>query len=348
MKNPSSLQPACVAACVLGVLGASGGAARADDPSISRNRINIGATFGFNVSATIRNHVVAAPAGPIYDDGYVAPDISGSALKTWNWGFTNPNQVQGGNLDMHSASSPRDGSQQQFNDDSHPGFDLSYGRELGRFHIGRHAELPWGVMVGFSSTDLDLRSVNTMSGIVPRQTYPFALGGTVPPLTVPYNGTFAGPGPLIAVTPGALPPPDNVAVSSTLASKITGLAYGLKIGPFIELPIWDRFYASLGAGIMGVNADLQFDYTETTSLVAGGGATGGPPATRTATLNHSEWLFGPYATASLAYRLSETMSVFLGGQYENLGSTTISGAAKDATVKLGQFLQATAGIRFTF
>lgn len=343
MKTNSPLQPACVAVCILGVASAAS-ADTADELGLDRNRLSIGARFGFNISAKVSNLPVAASAAPNYDDGFVRTDISGNAGgKTTYWGYDQAGQLVGTDLELHSAPSPRDGTDNTLKDDPHAGFEITYGRELTRFTLGKGREVAVGVELGFGSMDLNFSGSDAITGNVLRTTDRYSVTGIVPPLP-PYAGTYAGPGPLIDAAPNSSSTA-VAAVTSTMSSKVDALVYGLKLGPFMEVPIIKKRLAlQLSAGVAAVNAEGDFAYNETFSVAAAGG----PPQARIDKFSGSAWLIGFYGNCNLAFSLNDTMSVFAGGQYQNLGDMTIEGGGKAATINMGQDLEGVIGLRFTF
>ncbi len=341
MKTNSPLQPACVAACILGMAGAS--TAKADELGLDRNRLTLGARFGFNLSAKVSNLAVAASTAPNYDDGFVRTDISGNAGgKTTYWGYNQADQLAGTDLELHSAPSPRDGTDKTLKDDPHAGFEITYGRELARFTLGKGREVAVGIEAGFGSMDLNFSGGDTLTGNVLRTTDRYGVAGIVPPLP-PYAGTFQGPGPLIDAAPNSSSTA-VVAVTSAMTSKVDALVYGLKVGPFMEVPIIKRLTLQLSAGVAAVNAEGDFAFNETLSAAVAGG----PPQARIAKFSSSAWLIGFYGNCNLAFAINDTMSVFAGGQYQNLGDMTIQGGGKAATINLGQDIEGVVGLRFTF
>jgi len=346
MNMLHTLQRAGLAASVLGAATLAAQAQLDDEIGVSRNRLSIAGRFAFNISMRVSSGATPPNAPPIFDDGYVCTDSSGSAGgKTWYWGYERDNQLVGGNLEFHAANSPRDGTSGEFQDDPNAGFEITYGRELGRLHLSERVPLIWGVSCGFSSVDLQLAGTDRVSGNVTRTTYRYPVGSIVVPLA-PYYGSYFGPGPLLGT---ALGPSGDTAVLpavSDLTANISALVYGLKVGPFVELPLGKRLVVSLGGGLAAMNADADFSYTETVAYPSDPGAV--PPPPWSAKASASKWMVGFYGSASLAFALTDTTSVFLGGQYHHLGDVSLSAGTKSATLGLNQVMEFTGGLRFTF
>lgn len=343
MKQSNALPAVLV--CLAAGAAALSGHAQDDDITLDRNRVWVNARFAFNISAEFRTVSAPAPSvAPSYDDGYVLPDISGSQDgKTWYWGYNQANQVVGDSLSMHLATgSPRVGFSETKGGDVQAGFDIVYGRVLGFFNLSEKRKAAWGVLGGFGSLDVNLDTTSTVTGTMARSAYRYSLGGILPPLA-PYAGTYGGPGPVIdtAVTPvGSAVVP----ATSTLYSRIDAMALGFKLGPFVELPISSRFSVDVSAGVAAVDTLTTYEYQETITIQG----MGGPPPVRSEELNHDEWLIGFFANASLSYALNYNLTVFAGVQYQYLGDVTVTGGGKEATLRMGQVIEATAGLRLSF
>lgn len=327
------------------VLGAATAAVHAqmEQASLLKNRVSVSARFGFNLSADIHNNVAAPNVAPYYDDGYVAPDVSGNGQTTWNWGYDHNNQISNGSLALHIASgSPRDNTTDSYSDSPKPGFEILYGRELFYVPISAHHTLTIGAQAGFGALDANLHYSGSVSGTVNRTTDLYNLGGIIPPLA-PYAGTFSGPGPLLSLKPYSSTT-TAIPATSSLDARVRALVYGIKLGPFVDLPLTRRLFVEAAAGVAAVNADTTFSYTETVSFAG----TGGLPPAVTGSYSRSEWLIGCYGSAQLGYRLTRNLSAFVGGQYQHLGNVTVPGGSKTATLKLGDDLEAIVGLEATF
>lgn len=353
MKSRPSPTLAGLVLCALGATFGSGHA-QDDDITLDRNRLWVNARFAFNVSARIRTLSPPPPATPpLYDDGFVLPDSSGSTDGlTWYWRYDQPNQIDaaGTTLSLHRATgSPRTGTTETLEGDPHAGFELLYGHVLGFFNLSKTRQAAWGIAGGFSALDVNLERTSDVAGTVSRQTYAYSLGGTVVP-TAPYSGTFSGPGPVLgtAGSPLVVPVPAgpvNVAATSTQTSQIDALALGVKLGPFVELPISRRLSINVGAGLAAVDVLNTFSFNETIRLT---GASGGPPSPRNEEYRHDEWLLGFYAQATISYAINYSLGVFAGIQYQNLGEATVTGGGKEAALDLGQAYELILGIRASF
>ena len=342
MKATWPLHTTQAAACLAGAFGAL---AQIDESELAldRNRLSVGARFSFGVTARVSNVSPAPPAAPDYHNGFVRPDVSGNAGgQTWYWGYASDAQISGDSLNLSTAvGSPSDGTQADADGDFQGGFEVIYGRELGRLALGKR-RAPWGVEVGVTSLNTLLKTSDTYGGDVAVTTDRYSLGGIVPP-RAPYTGTFEGPGPLIASTPfdhGF----GSAAATSQVQTQIETLLVGLKAGPFLEIPITPRFQFNLSAGGALLVAISDFSFNETVSV------TGLPDAALSQSGDDSDTQFvpGAYAQASFSYNLSDFLGVYLGGQYQYVSDVTFGTGGKEATVDFSSAFELVFGLRTTF
>ena len=345
---------ACIGCSLAALLASPGLAPRglAQEVGATPNRFTVSTRFSIGIKTEIRH---GQPIAPPFDDGLLAQDVSGSTTTTWNWGYDVVNQVNSGagNIDLHSTPRPflRDNSTERFTDDPQAGFELGYGRELGSLKLSGNRKLIWGLEGAFGSLDINQKRESTLTGTVARNTSSYSYGALVPGSTLPpagYRGSFAGPGALLSYHDPTTPAPVSApaTLTSSLSAKVDGLVYGLRMGPFLEAPLFERVSLQIGGGLAAVNADAEFSYTEAFSLAAG--ATGGPPGTRIGKGSRSEWLLGVYANASLAVAITRNVSLVVGAQFQNLENLTIAAGDKSATLRLGQTIEILGGLRFSF
>lgn len=311
--------------------------------SLDRNRLSVGARFSFGVTARVEHVSPAPPAVPDYHNGFVRPDISGGGDgMTWYWGYSADSQIVGDTLNLSTAlESPSDGRTSEADGDFQGGFEVMYGRELGRISLGKRSA-PWGVEVGVTSLNTLLKTSDTFNGNVRVMTDSYSLGGILAP-SAPYAGTFEGPGPVIPTTPFAQRFDDVPAVSE-VRTQIETLLVGLKLGPFIEFPITRRLQFNLSGGGVVLAAISDFSYAETVSV------TGLSTDALAQSDSHSETEFvgGAYAEASFSYAITEFLSVYLGGQYQYIGDVTFGAQGKEATVDFSNALDMVFGLRTSF
>jgi hypothetical protein len=150
----------------------------------------------------------------LYQNGFVLPDATGSTDSlTWNWGYNDASQIQSGQLVFQSANrSSRETS--AFSTHSPAGSFSNDIQEGGPYiqleymmSLNESGSLAWGPQLGFSFIDFDLSQTSSTfaagqssTDFTHSTTDRYDLGGITAPLA-PYQGTPAGPGPLIGVAP---------------------------------------------------------------------------------------------------------------------------------------------------
>ena len=311
---------------------------RLEAPSTNVNQIRVSCRLAYNVSAHLENVVhpttptlLGQPipqsvTGLTYQDGYVARDVSGNAGGySWYWGYANSSQVSGDNL-LLSYSQPG-ALVGDFHNDPQPGLEVTYARELGVYH-----ETRWGLEGSFTYIDLNLKS----SGIADPQVLgvdAFPLNGVIPPLA-PYTGSFNGPGPLIGTTPTRYP----VNINSTFDSAL----YGLKIGPYVEIPLAKRISFALDGGFALMIADSDFRLQKSTTLPGGG--------TTTVSLRNADVgvLPGVFIGGRLSVSLGDGAAVFTGLEYETAGHHAQTVGNQRADIDFWNSLYMTFGFSYSF
>ncbi len=333
-----------LAACLAGALAPHSLAQGEDqDLVLDRNRLMVAARFSFGVRMQVENlSVPPLPSGE-YHDGFVRPDLSGSADgKTWYWGYQSDSQVAGDDLQMHQViGSPSDGQSATSDNGLQAGFEVVYARELGRFNLGKR-RVPWGVEVGISSLNSKLETQDQFAGTVSVVTDSFHLNGVVPPLA-PYSGTYNGPGPLLDTSPYASNPA-TASASSDVHSTVDSLLVGLKLGPFLEIPITPKINFNFSAGLAGLGAFTDFKFQETALVPSYPDLA----LSRSGEISKDSFVLGAYAEATFSYALSDFLSLYAGGQYQYLGDIHVSTGGKEATLQFDQAFEAVVGLRTSF
>jgi hypothetical protein len=314
----------------------------------SPNRFGASARLSLNISAKFRNlggFSTASNPGPatgggldrFYDDGFVRVDSTGNkGGLTWFWGYENASQLPGNDtVEMHTASGPARAVVRQ-EDDPQLGFELSYGRRLGQ--AGR---MKWGLETAFGFTDLSIRNNQTLVGAATILSDAYPLGGIIPPLP-PYSGSFNGPGPLIGDSPGRTLQSAPSGALIIGQRKLQANLYTLRLGPYIEVPIWKRLGAEFGGGLSLGGVNSEFSFSENVSLRNIGSVS------RVGRDSRGDFLIGGYVGGQLIYEVNDRLDVFSGIQFQHLGSFKQHAAGKQAELDLGQSIFLTVGLRFAF
>ena len=324
----------------------------ADSPD-SPNRLTFGARFGVNFKADFRNSAPANPGpppvnlGPIaagadhtYDDGYVLVDSSGNAGGlTWNWGYQKAAQVVGDTMQFHSAQSslPSPSAINNVTGDPQYGAELTYQRVIGSIPALSSAQ--WGLEVAFGGTDLDVRDNRTGTRPATVTTDTFQLNGVIPP-GPGYNGSFAGPGPLLGDTPTRTIVADVTTL--TTRQKLSGQLYSLRLGPFAEWKLTSRLSLAASVGLTLAPSSVEYNFSETTTLP--GGATFGAVGRSSKT----QLLYGAYVSGTLNYDFGKHWGVYVGAQFQSLTDLEQSIGSRTARLNQGVTVYGTVGLGWRF
>jgi hypothetical protein len=301
------------------------------------NRFSLGARVSLNLTGdftTSRTSPGAASGGGnhIYDDGYVRVDSSDNAGGlTWNWGYERAPQVVGDTLEFHSIQS----AEKESADEAQYGMELIYERLLGRFF----SRGVWGLEVGFSYTDLDLRADRGSGSGASLITDSFPLNGVLPP-NAPYHGTFNGPGPLLGDTPTRTIATDTASLASD--HRLSGHLFGFRFGPVVEWNFTRAISIALSGGIALAPAIIDYDFSE--SIALQGGQT-------FATRGHSsktDLLYGHYINALLRYNFNDHWSLYGGGQFQTLNDLEQTIGTRTARLDAGSTLHGVLGVSWRF
>ena len=291
-----------------------------------KNRFGLSYRAGFNFDAEFKNvgnvtrrqnsgrgpgPATGGDVDRFYDDGYNRVDISrNSGGLTWFWGYNNASQVPGnGTIEMHSTTArPIDGK--THDDDPQHGFELTWDRELGR---GKNGKWSWGVEGAFGWTDIEIRDHRPLSGGVSILTDGFDVGGVIPP-PPGYQGDFTGPGPLIDSTPNRTINSDPNGATVRGTRDFDGGLFSFRVGPYLDLPLDDRWTISLSAGFAAgvIEGEYKFHQTVTT-----------PTSTlrQNGSSHNTDVLVGGYLSGTIHCKINERWGAFVNGQYLGLAGT---------------------------
>lgn len=307
------------------------------------NRFGLGFRMGFNLDAKFKesgggtSSLIGPPVGGgidrTYDDGFVRRDSSGNqGGLTWNWGYQDASQVVGTELLLHATGAT---AVPGFSSDDDPQFggELVYQRRLGQWSWGR-----WGLLAAFNLTDVQIDASHRAPVDAFRVTDAYSTGGIVLPGS-PYAGSFAGPGPVISDSPVRTTETLSGVVEST--RRVDLQLYGWRLGPYLELPVSERFSVGLGGGLALGYADGEFAYRDVTTV-------GGVSGTRQGSASDGEFLAGGYAEAQLVLRLSRRLGVFTAAQYQHLPDFEQSAQGTRVELGLGNSVFLSLGATVTF
>jgi len=274
-----------------------------------------------------------------YDDGFNRVDASGNAGGlTSFWGYQHASQVPGNDTIVMNSSSVASGglSAESARDPQH-GFELTC-------HIPMDAEghWRWGFEAAFGFTDLTFEDNRNFLGDVTRISDAFALNGITPPVP-PYSGRFGGPGALIGDSPTRTSAVIPGGASVVSRSKLDASLYELRLGPYVEVPLWKRLSCSLSGGLTAAHLDSTFEFSEaatmadvdTTLSVAGRDS-------------HGDFLLGGFVAGQLSFAVTDRVRLLTGAQFHYLDRFSQSINRRTTELDLTQSVFITAGVGFSF
>lgn len=316
-----------------------------------RSRVSLGYSLGLNITADFKNLGSFTPAGGgpgtatsatdhNYDNGYSRVDITGNdhgGFKgTWNWGYRDASQISGDKLVMQSSSLAGGGASANNSGDPQPGFELTYGREFG------HAEhWHWGIEGAFGFTDVTIRDSRPLTGSVNVTSDAYTLNGIIPPVA-PYQGTYNGPGAIVSDLPDRTVNTLANGASITGSRELDANLFAFKVGPYVEIPLTERWALNFRGGLALVAVNSEFTYQETTAITGVGESTSSGHGT------HSDLMVGAYAGGSLSGALSDHFGVFAGAQYQNVGEYAQNLNGRKAVLDLRKSIFVTIGLSYSY
>lgn len=329
-----------------------------DAPEPYGIRIRVAGKVQFNYKTTFKDtRPVLANTPGLFDDGYV---LVGSNTQTnlanpvtWNWGFNSDTQISGGELTLTRYDNvPRVGSIDGSGGSTAFGGEIWGMYDLYQFRIWNKRTATWGFEAGYSFSTVDSSAAATVAGTATRNQGRYSLGGIVPPQG-PYQGQFNGPAggaaaPVIdynAIGNSSVTADGVNSFSGTVSSDI----HSLKIGPWVDLPLSDRFSVGFGAGFCTVLAQADFTFQESTTF-SGANAAAFANATQNLNLNvkRHDWRPGFYASARMNYMFTERWTAFGGVDIQSNSDLEFSAQGRGVKLGLGTVFGASAGVQFSF
>jgi hypothetical protein len=305
-----------------------------------RAAFGIKARFGSVNLATLSASTRTTPSGDPYnyDDGYVLTDSTGNFLgQTWYWGYDNASQISGNTIGLSRSLAAPAFKPSSFGDDPQFGGEIIYNRVL------RHWDrVGFGLEAAGSYLNLNIANHGAFAGNVQKTTdfYPYTVGTTPP--AAPYQGTYGGANFVIGDTPTS-------STSSTVPGsriiddqKFDGNVWGLRLGPYAEVPLGDSFSLGLSAGPAA--AVLAYDASWRYSLSAPGlgtlAAAGSGEGLRV--------LWGWYAGGKITWNLNPRWSFSGGAQYQSLHKFEKSIAGRNVELDLTKTIYVSVGLGYWF
>ncbi|HMJ89223.1 MAG TPA: hypothetical protein VK530_05380 [Candidatus Acidoferrum sp.] len=332
---------------------------RLEEPKEDLNRISVSYSAGWNFKADFKHSNPGRNRGPgpatggnvdrFYDDGYNRVDRTdnGGGITSF-WGYKNESQVDLPNdrILMHSTRATG-GTIKDVEDDPQHGFQLTFNRELTRSDDNKRI---WGLEAAFGWTFLNIDDDRPARAGTRTITDAFNLNAVEPPFVggepsteYIHQGTFNGPGSLIDSAP------TRTITGSANGAIITGSReldadfYYFHIGPYLELPIAEKWSAVLSAGLSIGIMDGHLHFNERVTVPSAGTS-----VRQRGDVDQLEVLVGGYLSATIRYEIDADWSVFAGGQYQGMTSYEASGRGREVTLDMTATPFAVVGASYTF
>ncbi len=306
-----------------------------DDACSDVNRVSLGYRIGFNMPLKLKN--IAAPSaypaslnGKTYQDGFVNYDNLGQTIDTLSgattyFGYNAGAYVTPGNASMVLHNSSSGTIQSDVDSGPYSGIELNYDHE-----IGRHQSWRWGIEGAFNWMDFSAHpKIVAPAGVLGADA--FSLGYTPPsaPYTGPYNsGPFE---PLLGT--------DYTPVPVMVASSFEANFYGFRLGPYLDLPVNKHLLLTFSAGLSVTIVDGAFSYVESNPSQG---------VTSSANASDVDVLPGGYVSGQATVKLSKSLNVFAGLQFQSSDDYKITAGNKQADIGLSQSLYFTTGLSYSF
>jgi hypothetical protein len=337
-------------------------------PPENLNKIGLNYRMGLNISVDFRRLGGLALSDPgsvngttvnrNYDNGYNRVDSTGNNhggfIGTWNWSYQNQNSFQGDHLVLQSYATPANASSTGHQDDPYHGLELTYSRELLRgkgWRAGLEAGFGWTPISVTDSSALHNKAFRT------NDTY-FGPGVEAWP-TPPGPATFTGPGAVINAAPSGSIPGASGRTTDSLpgAALITGSRelnadlFLLRLGPYVEVPLSDKFSVIFSGGLALGVAHSEFSFHNEQVVITDPTFLNAPLSlsqTRSGSGSETDFLVGGYVGGSLSYALTRELSLLVGAQFQAQGQSVTDAKSKQGILDLGQSVFVTFGASYSF
>jgi len=261
---------------------------------------------------------------------------------TNTWSFTNASQIDAVNtgVDFHTYSAVSDaGSNASGRAGPGGGYDITFERDFG-WHLGKiQINLIGGLglnKISFSKTTTAEATLTTTTFIFgtanvsldPTTMDPNQLDGNNNPLPVPGLPPAGGPttfptsttdsagnpvdtSTLVNNQPSSISDPTPSQTEITENANVNGAYFTLRLGAEIDLPITDKFSASVSGGPALVYAGTTFSVDQTVTPPTGN------PITSTVSDTFNTVLPAYFANANVEYDLTDTTGLYLGAVFQS-------------------------------
>src|SRR5436853_2811029 len=98
--------------------------------------------------------------------------------------------------------------------------------------------------------------------------------------------------------------------------KLDADVYGIRVGPYFQFPIWQKFSCDLSGGLSLACVNSTFKFNETVAIPAIGSVL------HSGSSSHTGLLVGGYASGAVSYSFAKAWSASVGAQYQVLGRSS--------------------------
>lgn len=317
----------------------------AEEESGFTSRLSLSPRIGFNISARFEgvgagggSRVTPDGDGYNYDDGYVLTDISGNAGgQTWYWGYDDSTaQISGNTILLSRSTTSGDIPSPSQNADPAAGAELVY-----RLQLGSHGRLHHGLEAGaaYQNVHVTAAGSSTVTLTTVTDAYPFSPGSTPPGATpsMPYQGTYQGPGFLIGDIPSSSSTVTIPDVAFSTENELSSGLWGFRIGPFLDYALTRRVSVALSAGVAAGLLDASVTWSDAagTRSYSGSGSDLGI-------------LMGFYGGATASWQFARRWALSAGFQYQNLGTYEHDFGGRTLQLELNNAFFASIGVGWSF
>jgi len=333
--------------------------ALAEDSAVDNWQVRFSANTLFNVSAGFQGHPKNMslsspndqPGAANYDNGYVGLDISGDPHLSTYWGYTQSSQqiTSGGNVTglRYDRTAPlANSSSPNLDSDPSVGGDIDLRRELTTF-----GKVRFGLDLGVAYNHVHMIDSSSYWAGAQRTSDIYNLPSPVNSALFPppgYQGPYNGAGPVIDPTvagQSSAAVPNAVFVSGR--RDVEANIFGFRLGPYLELPLSERFSADVSAGLLVALVQNKVNWSESLSVNTAT-ANGYWSGQSSASANFWDVSAGFYAGANLSYQLSRHWSVFTGARFQDAGALSHSVGDGRVQLDLGKTVSVNLGIGCSF
>lgn len=338
---------------------AAGGPEESKGIVIPQSRASSGWEFGINANAIIGveaefsdlghfNSPNAIPpatgnADREYDDGFNRIDATGNAGDlTSYWGYQNSSQYNpagAGSISLSISNSLHTGSARD--EDTGFGGEIFAYKRLGGSPFPQLPDASWGIRLGTHVNSFSFDNHSAVDTSYTRTTDQYDLGGLQPP-GAPFSGSPLGFGNVLL---GDIPSRSEATISGAGVSgsrSLDATIVGFSFGPYLDLPLNDKFSARLEAGGALAVAFGDYDYSETTTIP------GLPSQSSSGHDSETSLLPGFFVGIKGIYRIDSHWSVDTGIRYQWYDSFEVKADHTTAEMDFGSSFMVHLGVSYRF